>query len=279
MTSCLHDILQRLPSMTPVEKRIAETILDNPSAMIDETITHLAARSGTSAGSIANFAVSMGYRGFTDLKLSIARSLEKQPSSSFDGVSSADDPRQAMSKLIASAAAAFQDTLEQIGDGLAQAAKLLNDAKRIEIYAGGSSLPIGYDAHYRLLRLGLPVVFIPDPILSCMSAAQTNEHTVVLAISHKGRTTGTLTAVNTAQSRGAKVIALTSFRLSPLAEQSNVCLLSASNEVQQDREAVISRLTQLMIIDSLCAYLAAQRGEEAIKYLDREIEVLEHYRQ
>ena len=270
---------ERLETMKPAERKIALCILESPETVVDETLTHLAQRAGTSAGSVANFAVSMGLRGFSDLKIQLAKSLEQGRLPAFDGVNAADNPLGAMHKIIAAAQLSFSETLRSTGDELAQAAALLAHARRIEIYASGSSLPVGQDAHYRLMRLGLPVSFLPDALLSSMSAAQLTDADVVIAISHKGRTTNTLAAVDIARRKGAKVIALTSFSQSPLAHVSDVCLVSRSNEADADREAVISRLTQLVILDSLCAYLAAQRGEEATQLLDTEIELLERYRE
>ena len=134
------------------------------------------------------------------------------------------------------------------------------NARYIGIYASGSSLPVGYDAHYRLMRLGLPAQLQPDPLLACIAASHMPEGSVALAISHKGRTTTTLAAVETAKARGAKVITLTSFPQSPLTALSDVNLISVSGEALAYREAVVSRLSQLLIVDSLCAYIAAQRG-------------------
>lgn len=278
MTKCLAMLKQRLSSMTPVEKRIAACILEAPSEVINETITHLAARAGTSAGSVANFASSMGFKGFSDMKIQLASSLEKPQAPAFDGVAAADDPRTAMKKMMAAAQNSFLDTFDAMGDELLRAADLLMNARRIEIYASGSSLPVGQDAHYRLMRLGLPAVIVPDPLLACMSASQLGEQDVALAISHKGRTNNTLASARMARQRGAKLLAMTSFQLSPLAQMSDVCLISVSGEATAYREAVVSRLTQLLLIDSLCAYIAAQRGMEAMQYLDNEIEVLEAYR-
>ncbi|MBQ7868237.1 MAG: MurR/RpiR family transcriptional regulator [Clostridia bacterium] len=278
MIKFLPALRQRFSSMTPVEKRIASCILDAPAEVVNETITHLAARAGTSSGSVANFAVSMGCKGFSDMKIRVAQSLDQSEKPAFDGVDASDDPRKAMQKIISAAQASFQDTYDSLGDELAQAAEMLCKATRIEIYASGSSLPVGQDVHYRLLRLGLPAVIMPDPLLACISASQMNEGMVALAISHKGRTTTTLNAVQMAKSRKAKVLSLTSFQQSPLADLSDVTLVSVSGEALAYREAVVSRLTQLVIVDSLCAYIAAQRGMDAMRYLDDEIEVLEHYR-
>ena len=212
------------------------------------------------------------------MKIQLARSLEATEAPAFDGVDVSDDPRTAMRKMMAAAQTAFQDTLDAVGEELSRAAQLLMSARRIEIYASGSSLPVGQDVHYRLMRMGLPAVIIPDPLLACMSASQLGKEDVALAISHKGRTTTTLTAVQMARQRGASILSLTSFQASPLAKLSDVCLVSVSGEATAYREAVVSRLTQLLLIDSLCAYMAAQRGMEAMQYLDNEIEVLEHYR-
>lgn len=278
MKNAISALRQRLSSMTPAEKKIAVCILDDPGAVINETITHLAKRAGTSAGSVANFAAAMGFRGYSDMKIQLAQGLDKAGQPAFDGVEAGDDALSAMRKLIASAQTAFSDTYDSLGDSLDRAAALLMGARRIEIYASGSSLPVGQDVHYRLMRLGLPAVILPDALLACMSASQLTGDDVALAISHKGRTTNTLAAAEMAKRRGAKVIALTSFHASPLAELSDVCLVSVSGEAVEYREAVVSRLTQLVMIDSLCAYIAAQRGMESMRYLDNEIEVLEQYR-
>lgn len=278
MSDLLSGIRQRFASMTPVEKRIALCILESPERFLNETITQLAARSGTSSGSVAKFAASMGFRGYSDMKITIAQTLQPQPLS-FDGVEATDGPKAAMQKLMQAAQTAFSDTFRAMGSELEMAAALLDGAKRIEIYAAGSSLPVAHDAHYRLMRLGLPAVILPDPLLASMSASQLREDTVVLAVSDKGRTSNTLTAARIARRNGAKIVALTSVPDSPLAQAADVALISVSVETEARREAVVSRLAQLLIVDSLCAYLAAQRGLDAMWHLDNEIEILEEYRQ
>lgn len=278
MNRALSTLTERLGEMTPAERRIAQCILEAPEAVVNETITHLARRAGTSLGSVANFAASMGFGGFSDMKIRIAQDLGSAAKPVFDGVAEGDDPRAAMQKIAAAAQTAFRETCEAMDDGLLRAAQLLMSARRIEIYAAGSSLPVGQDAHFRLMRLGLPAVFVADPLLAGLSAAQLTEADAVLAVSHKGRTTSVLASARTAAQRGAKVVALTSYRTGPLAQMSDVTLLSVSGEAEAYREGVVSRLAQLLIVDSLCAYIAAQRGAKAVESLDKEIELLEQYR-
>lgn len=279
MKDALSCIRQRYASMTPVEKRIASCILETPDTFVNETITQLAERAGTSSGSIVNFAVSLGFKGFSNMKIEIAQNLERLDVLSFDGVVPTDGPKAAMHKLILAAKTAFTDTYNAIDTELDKAAELLANAKRIEIYAAGSSLPVAHDAHYRLMRLGLPAVILPDPLLASMSASQLSDGDVVLAISDKGRTQNTLTPAQIARQNGAKLLAITSVRKSPLARIADVALISVSVEAVTCREAVISRLAQLLIMDSLCAYLAAQYGFDAMRHLDNEMEILEKYMQ
>lgn len=278
MTNCLSLIKQRFSSMSPAEKKIAACILQDPHQVINNNINMLAAKSGVSISSVVNFSVSLGFTGFSDLKINLARGLSDEQNITFDDVTQADGPKEAMRKLIANANASFESTFAAMGDELLHAAQWLLQAPHIQIYGAGSSLPVAYDLHYRLIRLGLPAQMLPDPLLACLGASQIPPQSTVIAISHKGRTANTLLAAEIAKKRGAKIIALTSYAVSPLTKLSDLCLISVSGEALQYREAVVARLSQLLIIDSLCAYIAAQRGLLAMEHLDNEIEMLELHR-
>ena len=91
MKNGLTLLRQRFDSMTAVEKKIAACILESPETVVNETISHLASRAGTSSGSITNFASTMGFKGFSDLKIQIAQSIRSSQTPSFDGVISTDD--------------------------------------------------------------------------------------------------------------------------------------------------------------------------------------------
>ena len=274
----LQKMRKDLAAMSPVEQKIAGCILENPGEAVNETIGHLGQRAGVSVSSIVNFATSLGYKGFSDLKINMAQHLAGFCSLNFDSVTAQDAPKAAMRKMIDNASASFTCTYDAIGNELGEAAKLLTDAKHIEVYGAGSSLPVAHDAYYRLKRLGLPVELVTDPLMACLSASQLPGESTVLAISHKGRTVNTLNAVEIAKKRGACVIALTSFAVSPLADMADVRLISVSDEATAYREAVVARLTQLVILDSICAYITAQKGMDALVHLDNEIEVLEMFR-
>ena len=268
-------IKQRLSSMSPVEKKIANCILADPSRAVNSTIGRLAADAGTAVSSVVNFAVSLGFRGFSELKINLAQNLSEATGREYLDVKAADDPKAAMRNLITSATASFEDTFASLGDELKTAGDILMQATRIEVVGTGGSLPLAQDACYRLMRLGLPVVFSQDMLYATLSASQVPPNSCVLVISHTGRTNSVLAAASLAKKRDAKVIAVTSFAVSPLTQMADVSLLAISGEAKAYQEALTSRLTKMLLIDSLCGYIADKRGFEAMRQLDNEIEVLE----
>lgn len=268
-------IKQRLSSMSPVEKKIANCILADPSRAINSTIGRLAADAGTAVSSVVNFAVSLGFKGFSELKINLAQNLTERPEVKYVDANAADDPKSAMRNLITRAVVSFEDTYSALDQELAEAGDLLLQAAHIEVYGAGQSLPLAQDAYYRLLRLGFPAVFTPDPLCGSLSASQVPPDSCALVISHSGRTASVLNSASLAKARGAKVIALTSFAVSPLTQLADVSLLAISGEAQAYQEALVSRLTKMLLLDSLCMYLCAKRGAEAVRSVRREMEILE----
>ena len=268
-------IKQRLSSMSPVEKKIANCILADPSRAVNSTIGRLAADAGTAVSSVVNFAVSLGFKGFSELKINLAQNLSEVTGAQYINASAADDPKAAMRNLITRTNVSFEDTYAAMEGELVQAGDMLLQASRIEIFGAGGSLPLAQDACYRLMRLGLPVSYNPDAVCSSLSASQISSDACALVISHTGRTASVLAAANLAKARGARVIAVTSFAVSPLTQLADVSLLAISGEATSYQEALVARLTKLLLIDSLCAYISAKRGMEDLPPPEYEIEAAE----
>ena len=54
--------------LTPTERRIAESVLDDPTLLAFGTVSDLAAKAKTSHPSIVRFATKLGFDGYTDLQ-------------------------------------------------------------------------------------------------------------------------------------------------------------------------------------------------------------------
>ena len=64
--------------LTPVERRIAAAVLEDPTLLAFGTVSDLAARVGTSRPSIVRFGQKLGFRGYSDLREHARRNVSAQ---------------------------------------------------------------------------------------------------------------------------------------------------------------------------------------------------------
>ena len=94
-----------------------------------------------------------------------------------------------------------------------------------------------------------------------MGAGLLSENSVVIGISHSGSNKGLLEALEVAKARGAKIIAITSYKKSALSQLADITLYTSTRETEFRTEASSSRLAQLSIRYFVCrVVVAATRG-------------------
>ena len=74
---------------------------------------------------------------------------------------------------------------------------------------------------------------------------------VAIGISHSGQTKDVVNAVRLAGEKGAETICISNYTHSPLTEVSNIHLLTGGHEASFMSETMVSRISQLAIIDML----------------------------
>lgn len=275
--NCLSLIRQKYSGMSQVEKRIADCILAEPEKIINSTLVYVAAKAGVAEGSVINFAKSLGYIGFSQLKINLAQNM-----STFNvqnEVTPKDSPKEIMRKLIDRAVTSFESTYDTIQQELQEASQLLLNAEKILVVGVGQSSTIARDLSMRMMWVGLPAISETDALLAGIITKQLSEKDVLFAVSNSGRTKEILMLAEMARSMGTKVICLTSHASSQLAKLSTVALVAVSIEAQNYREAMTARLTKLMIGDSLISYLSNQMSQESMTYFDKIVEVYEQHRE
>lgn len=261
--NALLKIQKELLSMSEVEKKIANYILDNPQKTVNLTMRVLAKETAVSEGSIINFANKLGFDGYTQLKINIAQGLSSHNSLIFNNVGEEDTPKDAMKKMMENAISSFQSTYE-INDSkdFATAVDLIANTKgRIELYGVASSSMVAKDAAYRFMKIGVRAVAVTDALICPVSAAMLDEESLAVAISYTGRTQDIVKAMRIAKRQKAKTLCITSFANSPLASLCDLSLIVASKEAEIEGEATAARLTQLLLIDSICSFINFQRRD------------------
>ncbi|MBQ7821829.1 MAG: MurR/RpiR family transcriptional regulator [Clostridia bacterium] len=275
----LNIIMRDLPSMSATEKKIGTYILENPQKVVNMTLRVLAGETGVSEGSVVNFAARLGFEGYTRLKINIAQSLSSQTALIFDNVVSEDKPKDAMRKMKDNIISSLDSTFELIDNkDLERAAELICGVKkRIELYATGSSAPIASDAAFRLMKLGFAANAVCDLHISPVSAIMLDEDCLAIAISYTGRTHNIIKTMKLARERGAKTMCITCYPDSPLANICDVSLIAVSGETEINKLSTVSRLSQLFIIDSLCAYIGYNRRDIMLENQNSINEIWDEY--
>ena len=273
----LEKIRREYRTLSAVECRIADTVMEEAAEIPHMSIAQMAELAHVAEGSIINFSKRLGLRGFRDLKIQLARETNER--FSFGSVTERDTAWTALRKVTGNAVEAFQKTCQSIREeDMQAAAELLMGAERIEIYGAGDSALMAQDAYFHFMRSGFPAYAVTDYLTIGLSAGQLDEHCVAIAISHTGQTTEIVDAMRTARRKRAGTICITSSMESELRDVCGVTLVTYASELEREQDAGISRLAHMVVLDALCAYISTQRGPEALERQDEAHRHLSRYR-
>jgi len=251
-----------MPELTPSEMRVTEIMLR--SAADDALpLKQVAADASISEAMVVKTAKRLGFTGFRELR-SALNAYKQLPNVDLHEDLGPDDSAEVIvQKVFRTAIQALEETLAILDmDGFRRAAALIHGASHRDFYGLGGSAQIARDVAHKFLRIGVRASVYDDTHMMAMSASLLKPGHLVLAFSHSGRTTGVLEAVQIARSNGAKVIAITNYGSSPLAELSDVALCSTALGSPLTSENAAARIAQLNIMDAVFMAVA-QKGYQS----------------
>ena len=259
------------PSLSPAEDRVAEQVLADPREAAGLTITQLATAAKTSETTVLRFCRRLGLSGYPRLRLTLAEE-SAQPrvlAASRTDISAADTIDDVIQKIALAHTSAVEETAQQLNrDTLAQTAKIIGRALRIDVHGYGASALVGADLQQKLHRIGFLAFAWSDPHLALTSAALLGPRDIAIGISHSGTTRETIESLVTAKAHGAHTVAITNFPLSPLAQVADLVLTTAARETALRSGATASRIAALTVVDCLYIAVAQQnlrRARKAVK--------------
>ena len=197
-------------SLRTAEQRVADFILKHPDELIYLTVTELAERTNTSESTVVRLCQKIGYKGYQEFKIMLARDLVEPTHEIYAQIESGDSLTTIKNKVFQANAQALRDTMEVLSDTeLESAVNVLARARRVETYAVGGSAPLALDAYHKFLKLGISAVALSDGDMMAMSSSLLQEGDVALGISHTGASRDVTDALSKAQAAGAKTICIT----------------------------------------------------------------------
>lgn len=269
--SPVMDHLRRsLPRLSPAEKKVAELVLRQPRAVLNEPIASIAAKAAVSQPTVIRFCRSLGSEGLSDFKLRLASSLTGSVALAHVKVTQEDSLLEVGAKVLGNTAAAILQQREAINrDALGRAVQMLVEAQRIEIFGVGHFGFVAEDAQYKFLQLGIPASAHTQPRQLPLAAGVLKPSAVLIAISGSGHIPELLRAVDIAKERGVAVVAITSGQ-SPLAKKADAVLQVEHTEDVSTHLPMVVRILHLLCVDILAVGVAMQRPDVN----DQEREVL-----
>ncbi|WP_226667718.1 MurR/RpiR family transcriptional regulator [Microbulbifer aggregans] len=267
--------------MSNHERRIADYLLDNADAVRSHSSKCLAERIGVSQSSVVKFSQKLGYRGYSDFKLSLTESVARSamlPKAIHGDISSDDDVNTVAQKLIERKNLALNETLlinsEEV---LLEAVDKLSSAGRIVLAGVGASSLVARDLAFKLMKLGKSVIAESDTHVQVANAATLGAGDLVLAISESGLTQDVIRVAETASAQGAEIISLTRYSRNPLTALATVKLFCVANESEARSSSILARTAQFMVTDMLFI-LMSQRDEQAKDMFDRSRQAVNIFR-
>jgi RpiR family carbohydrate utilization transcriptional regulator len=261
----LASVRALLPSLQASDARVAQVIVDEPDAVVYRSVSEVAEAAGSSTATVVRCAQKLGFRGFHDLKLALARELATFAAAAQEEVAESADPRLVpLVQVVAAGTQTLRDAVALVDpQAFAAVVAALADAGRVLFAGFGTSAPLVADAAYRFSAIGLHADAYADAHVQHFQARRLGPDDLCLAVSHTGSTRETLEVVRAAQTVGATTAAVTSFARSPLTELVDHTILAGTREVSFQLEAMASRLAHLALLDALLVATAQRDPERA----------------
>jgi len=267
---CFLRIKAIFVSLKKAERRLADYILDYPEKVAHCTIKELESMSGVSYATIVRFCKKVGFSGFREFKSALINDImnEQAVSDIIAGfhIDSNDSTEKIVLKTFNNSINTLQETKNILNTrNIELAAQKILDAREVYIIGTGIS---GVSAQYvftRFFRIGINCSYESDTTIYKLKSAIMQKKDILFAISSSGRSANIVDAARLARKRGATVISLSDFAISPLTRISAINLYSTPRNTAQFSDLDVQLLSaQINIIDALFFCCCSKMGAEAV---------------
>ena len=249
------------------EKKIADWILQNPGEILALSIVELAEQCGCGEATIVRFAKKLGFTGYQELKISLARETQ---GTVVNAKMSADDTiYEIYEKVCDDIYCSLEHTKKVLNqEALSETARALISANKIIVMGLGNSAAIALDASHKFLRAGCDAYAYTDNHMQVIAASHLKKGDLAIGISHSGSSKDVIEALKIAKEKGAVTVCITNKGKSPIQKHSDHILHTSSDETKYNILALNSRIAQLSIIDALYFHLVYQQSEKALQSIN-----------
>lgn len=278
----LEKRIELCDSMTPLESEIASYILNNKDAVMKLKIQELADTLFISKSAIHRFVKKIGFNGFNDLKVSIAKeNADLLENNSYINVNypfqAKDNPRQIAFKLLELYEKAIKDTFEYVDlDQIKAVSQLIDSADVVDIYTHAHNSNIAENFQDKMLTIGKSVNCPSSFYNQRLTVLASNQKHVAIILSYSGKATFILPIVKKLYEKGVKVIQIGKAGSNYYSQYVTYHLSISDSENNRDRMSQFSsHIAMQYIMDVLYACIYNERRKKNTKYIYDSIDYMD----
>ncbi|WP_432840047.1 SIS domain-containing protein [Dactylosporangium sp. CA-092794] len=274
----METLTSRLDQLRPSERKVAELVLHDPTAVMRSSMAALARTAGVSEPTVMRFCTGLGFDGFQSFKYALAEVLAIGIPVTHSAIQPDDPVAAVATKIFDHTLSSLDRTRRSLDTGaVEEAVDLLLGASAVLFVGLGASGIIAQDALQQAVLFGVPCAAPVDLHQQFMAASMCQPGNVLVAISNTGRTTSVLDVAQEGKRRGATVIGVTGGP-GPLFDIADVAIVLRTFEDTDIYTPTVSRLAGLVLFDVMATAVAVRRGPEHLARLGEMKEALSKFR-
>lgn len=278
----LEKRIELCDSMTPLESEIASYILNNKDAVTKLKIQELADILFISKSAIHRFVKKIGFNGFNDLKVSIAKeNADLLENNSYINVNypfqAKDNPRQIAFKLLELYEKAIKDTFEYVDlDQIKAVSQLIDSADVIDVYTHAHNSNIAENFQDKMLTIGKSVNCPSSFYNQRLTVLASDQKHEAIILSYSGKATFILPIVKKLYEKGVKVIQIGKAGSNYYSQYVTYHLSISDSENNRDRMSQFSsHIAMQYIMDVLYGCIYNEKRKQNTKYIYDSIDYMD----
>lgn len=278
----LEKRIELCDSMTPLESEIASYILNNKDEITKLKIQELADILFISKSAIHRFVKKIGFNGFNDLKVSIAKeNADLLENNSYINVNypfqAKDNPRQIAFKLLELYEKAIKDTFEYVDlDQIKAVSQLIDSAEVIDVYTHAHNSNIAENFQDKMLTIGRSVNCPSSFYNQRLTVLASDQKHVAIILSYSGKATFILPIIKKLYEKGVKVIQIGKAGSNYYSQYVTYHLSISDSENNRDRMSQFSsHIAMQYIMDVLYGCIYNEKRRKNTKYIYDSIDYMD----
>lgn len=243
-----------IEDMTPSQQKLAEYVERNLQNILLLTEQEIADTLDMSVASVSRFWRAVGYKNIKDFKQHTTQKMVPTPAGKIETLLAQTEKNGSVLNSFQTVINHLELTLEHFSENdLTEAALLTRQAKKIYIYAQGSSVGLQDLLYFRLARYGLNIQKMENSgseLLEDLIHVATDDLVIIFFFGRKSLPEEEA-IFKEAKDKGFKILVITDQLVAPIATQANVTLFGSRGEPWEFHSMVAPTLILEMLIISV----------------------------